>query len=44
MLSHYAGGIFYAIDLYIYETNYYGPNTPNLCWLYNSYAYKQIIM
>lgn len=44
MSCHYLGGIFYAIDLYVYETNYYGPNTPAWCWLYNAQAYSQMIL
>ena len=42
--SHYLGIWFYMIDYYIYETNYYGPNTPNICWLYNAEAYSQMVL
>jgi hypothetical protein len=44
MGCHYLGGIFYAIDLYVYNTNYYGPNTPAWCWLYNAQAYSQMVI
>ena len=44
MACHYLGGIFYAIDLYVYNTNYYGPNTPSWCWIYNAVAYSQMIL
>lgn len=36
MISHYIGIGFYMVGYYVYSTNYYGPNTPNLCWLYNA--------
>lgn len=44
MACHYLGGIFYAIDAYVYSTNYYGPNTPNWCWIYNAQAYGQMVL
>lgn len=44
MLCHYIGGIFYAIDLYVYNNNYYGPNTPAWCWLYSASAYSQMVI
>lgn len=44
MLCHYLGGIFYAIDLFVYNNNFYGPNTPSWCWLYNAQAYGQMIL
>lgn len=44
MISHYIGIGFYMVGYYVYSTNYYGPNTPNLCWLYNAEAYSQIIL
>lgn len=34
--SHYLGVGFFAIDYMVYQTNYYGPNTPNVCWIFNS--------
>jgi len=33
--THYLGVMFFSIDYTIYESNYYGPNTPNYCWIYN---------
>jgi hypothetical protein len=33
---------FYLVSLWVYENNYYGPNTPNLCWIYNSWAFYQM--
>lgn len=44
MSCHYLGGAFYAIDYYVYNTNYYGPNTPNWCWIYNAQAYGQMVL
>lgn len=44
MSCHYLGGIFYAIDYYVYSTNYYGPNTPAWCWIYNAVAYSQMVL
>lgn len=38
--SHYTGIFFYMIDYYVYATNYYGPNTPTLCWIYNAQAFS----
>ena len=26
----------------VYESNYYGPNTPNIVWVYNSWAFYQM--
>ena len=37
------GIIFYKISNYLYETNYYGPRTPNIVWVYNSWAFYQLI-
>lgn len=42
--SHYIGIWFYMIDYWVYENNYYGPNTPNLCWIYNAQAYSQMVL
>ena len=36
LISHFIGIGFYMVSYYIYSTNYYGPNTPNICWLYNA--------
>ena len=41
--THYLGIIFFAVDHYVYSTNYYGPNTPLLSWVYNATAYSQLI-
>ena len=41
--THYLGVVFFAIDNYVYSTNYYGPSTPALCWVYNAQAYSQLI-
>ena len=34
--AHILGVGFFAIDHHIYETNLFGPNTPNHCWIFNS--------
>lgn len=34
--SHWLGVGFFALDYMVYASNYYGPNTPMYCWLYNS--------
>lgn len=34
---------FYLVSLWIYKSNYYGPNTPNICWIYNSWAFSQMV-
>ena len=34
--SHWFGIGFFSLDYWVYTTNYYGPNTPNYCWIYNS--------
>lgn len=44
LVAHYLGIGFYIVGYYIYSTNYYGPNTPNISWLYNSQAYSQIVL
>lgn len=44
LISHYIGIGFYMVSYYVYSTNYYGPNTPNICWIYNAEAYSQIIL
>ena len=41
--AHFMGIFFYMVSYYIYETNYYGPNTPNLLWIYNSWAFTQMV-
>ena len=33
---------FYMVSQWVYINNYYGPNTPNLCWVYNSWALYQM--
>lgn len=33
---------FYLVGLYVYNTNYYGPNTPMISWIYNSWAFYQM--
>ena len=42
--SHIIGIGFYLVDWYVYTTNYYGPNTPNYCWIYGSQAYTELII
>lgn len=44
IVAHYLGIGFYILGYYIYSTNYYGPNTPNICWIYNSQAYSQMVI
>ena len=34
--SHWFGVGFFALDYWVYSSNYYGPNTPSYCWIYNS--------
>lgn len=41
--THYIGVIFFSIDYYVYSTNYYGPSTPNRCWIFTAQAYSQLI-
>lgn len=41
--THYLGIIFFAIDNYVYSTNYFGPSTPILSWVFNCNAYSQLI-
>ncbi len=43
IVAHYLGIGFYILGYYIYSTNYYGPNTPNISWIYNSQAYSQMV-
>lgn len=43
LTTHYLGVIFFAIDNYVYTTNYYGPSTPLLSWIFNAQAYPQLI-
>jgi hypothetical protein len=49
--SHYIGifiinlGIgFYLVDYQVYSSNFYGPNTPLYCWIYNAQAFSQIVI
>lgn len=42
--SHYMGIGFYLTSLWVYNNNYYGPNTPNLCWIYDAWAYYQMAL
>lgn len=44
LASHYLGIWFYMIDHWVYVNNYYGPNTPNLCWIYNAEAFSQMVL
>lgn len=34
--GHWLGVGFFAVDYQVYASNFYGPNTPNYCWVYNS--------
>jgi len=34
--AHWFGVGFFALDYWVYSSNFYGPNTPNYCWIYNS--------
>ena len=40
--GHFMAIFFYIISMQLYNTNYYGPNTPNIVWVYNSWAFYQI--
>lgn len=40
--AHFMGIFFYLVSLHIYNTNHYGPNTPNIVWIYNSWAFYQM--
>ena len=40
--AHFMGIFFYRVSLYVYESNFYGPNTPNIVWIYNSWAFYQM--
>lgn len=44
LYSHFIGIFFYLVSLWVYENNYYGPNTPNICWIYNSWAFDQMVL
>jgi hypothetical protein len=44
MIAHYIGIGYFVISYWIYYNNIYGPNTPNVCWIYNAQAYSQIIL
>lgn len=44
LCAHCIGVGFFYIDHWIYTNNYYGPNTPNICWIYNSSAIYQLIL
>jgi len=44
LIAHYIGIGFYMVGYWVYKTNHYGPNTPNICWLYNAEAYSQIVL
>jgi hypothetical protein len=32
------------VDKWVYDNNYYGPNTPMLCWIYHAEAYSQMVL
>ena len=42
--SHFIGVGFYRVSLWVYQNNYYGPNTPNICWIYHATAYYQMVL
>lgn len=44
LYSHFMGIFFYLVSLWVYENNYYGPNTPNICWIYSSWAFDQMVL
>ena len=44
IVAHYLGIGFYLVGYYVYSTNYYGPLTPLICWLYSAQAYSQIVI
>jgi len=43
LYSHYMGIFFYLVSYAVYESNFYGPNTPNIVWVYNSWAFYQMV-
>lgn len=42
--SHFMGVGFYLSSKWVYDNNYYGPNTPNVCWIYNSQSYPGLVI
>jgi hypothetical protein len=40
--AHFMAIFFYLLSLHLYNTNHYGPNTPNIVWVYNSWAFTQM--
>lgn len=40
--AHYMGIGFYLTSLWVFNNNYYGPNTPNICWIYKAWAFYQL--
>lgn len=42
LISHYGGIGFYMVGNYVYSTNYYGPITPLITWVYSAQAYSQL--
>ena len=41
--AHFYAIFFYLVSYYLYVTNYYGPNTPMILYLYNSWAIYQMV-
>lgn len=35
---------FFLVSKWVYTNNYYGPNTPNICWVYNAWAFYQMTL
>jgi hypothetical protein len=42
--AHFMSIGFYMVSMWVYTNNYYGPNTPNLCWVYNAWAFYQMAL
>jgi hypothetical protein len=41
--SHYYAVTYFALSKWIYDTNYYGPSTPVISWVYKCQAYTDLI-
>jgi hypothetical protein len=44
LYAHFMGIAFYLVSHWVYTNNYYGPNTPNICWIYNGWAFEQMVL
>ena len=40
--AHFMSIFFYLVSMHVYNTNMYGPHTPMIVWVYNSWAFYQM--